>query len=207
MDSACFEVILQMEQMDDTTITSIPTHLESIWKDTLDAGFSMPSDHQTGSLLRTLAASRPNAKLLELGTGTGLSAAWILDGMDANSTLDSVDTDPAVVAIARRHLGYDQRLKLHVQDGAQFLANCAATFYDYIFADAWPGKYSDLELALGSLKIGGVYIIDDMLPQSNWPDGHGESVIALCDTLDSRPDLQITKLNWSTGLIIATKTA
>jgi predicted O-methyltransferase YrrM len=36
-----------------------------------------------------------------------------------------------------------------------------------IFADAWPGKYSDLEKALKLVKPGGFYIIDDMLTQPN----------------------------------------
>ena len=73
--------------MNDTTITSTPKLLDTILRDTTDAGFTMPSDYQTGALLRTLAASRLHARLLELGTGTGLSAAWILDGMDTASIL------------------------------------------------------------------------------------------------------------------------
>lgn len=193
--------------MNDTEITSLPESLEAIWRDTRSAGFTMPSDHQTGSLLRTLAASRPHCRLLELGTGTGLSAAWLLDGMDAHSTLDSVDNDASVTDIARQHLGGDVRLKLHVQDGADFLKNADANTYDLIFADAWPGKYSELELALATLKTGGIYMIDDMLPQPNWPEGHDISAKALCVTLESRRDLQITKLNWSTGIILASKTA
>jgi hypothetical protein len=35
--------------------------------------FSMPSDLYIGSLSKTPRASKPNAKLLELGTGIGLS--------------------------------------------------------------------------------------------------------------------------------------
>jgi predicted O-methyltransferase YrrM len=64
-------------------------------------GFSMHSDILTGSLLRTLVASKPAGRVLELGTGCGLGASWLLDGMDAASTLTSVDTDPAAQAIAR----------------------------------------------------------------------------------------------------------
>lgn len=70
-------------------------------------GFTMPSDPLTCSLLRTLAASKPAGRFLELGTGTGLSMAWVLDGMDENSTLVSVDFDGDVLAIARNYLGDD----------------------------------------------------------------------------------------------------
>ena len=191
--------------MEDSIGSSGPQSIDAIWQDTVAAGFTMPSDHKTGSLLCTLAASRPRGRLLELGTGTGLSAAWILHGMDVDSTLDSVDNDPTVIAIARRHLDRDSRLQLHIQDGADFLAHAPAECYDLIFADAWPGKYSDLDPAISALKTGGLYIIDDMLPQPNWPDGHSDNVRLLCGTLESRTDLRIAKLNWSTGVIIASK--
>jgi predicted O-methyltransferase YrrM len=58
----------------------------------IDAGgqsisFTMPSEPLTCSLLRVLAASKPAGNFLELGSGTGLSTAWILDGMDADARL------------------------------------------------------------------------------------------------------------------------
>jgi len=47
--------------------------------------------------------------------------------------------------------------------------------------------------------------IDDILPQSNWPEGHDEKVKNLIAYLDFRNDLSITKLKWASGIIIATK--
>jgi len=35
-------------------------------------GFTMPSDFQVGSLLKTLVSAKPVAHVLELGTGAGL---------------------------------------------------------------------------------------------------------------------------------------
>ncbi len=60
--------------MDEPT-GSISDTLEGIERDTENREFDMPSDRHTGSLLRTLAASKPDGRLLELGTGTGLSTA------------------------------------------------------------------------------------------------------------------------------------
>jgi predicted O-methyltransferase YrrM len=54
-----------------------------------------------------IAASKPAGKFLELGTGTGLSTAWILDGMDNNSSLISIDNDHNFLEIAQRFLGND----------------------------------------------------------------------------------------------------
>jgi hypothetical protein len=48
-------------------------------------------------------------------------------------------------------------------------------------------------------------VIDDMLPQPNWPDGHAEKVQGLLADLDARQDLTLVRLNWSTGIVIATK--
>ncbi len=182
---------------------SLPTALAAIEKDTAEHGFSMASDHQTGCLLRTLAASRPGGSILEIGTGTGISAAWILDGMDARSTLTTVDRDPAVVEIARRHLGKDSRITFHVSEGAALLEALSGRTFDMIFADSWPGKYDHLDDALALLKPGGFYVIDDLLPQPNWPIGHAAKVPVLIQALEARPDLVLTKLGWSTGLIVA----
>jgi predicted O-methyltransferase YrrM len=40
----------------------------------------MPSEPRTGAFLRELCAGKPGGNLLELGTGTGLATAWMLDG-------------------------------------------------------------------------------------------------------------------------------
>ena len=44
-----------------------------------------------------------------------------------------------------------------------------------------------------------------MLSQPNWPDGHQENVDKLIEYLENRKDFNLTKMNWSTGIIIATK--
>ena len=169
------------------------------------SGFTMASDPLTGTFLRTLAASKPAGKFLELGTGTGLSTSWILDGMDDSSTLISIDNDEAFLAIAQRHLSDDKRLNLVLTDGAEWFAKNQALKFDFVFADTWHGKYLVLETALSMLNPGGLYVIDDMLPQPNWPEGHQEKVRTLIDTLEQRSDLYLTKQDWATGIIIAVK--
>lgn len=168
-------------------------------------GFDMASDERTGSLLRTLAASKPGGKFLELGTGTGLSTAWILDGMDAGSTLISVDFDARLLDIAQQYLGEDSRLTLVLQDAGEWINLHAHQLFDYIFADTWHGKYLMLEEGLSMLKPGGIYIMDDMLPQSNWPEGHYKKAEKLVDLLENREDLVLTKQIWATGIIVAVK--
>ena len=52
---------------------------------------------------------------------------------------------------------------------------------------------------------GGFYIVDDMLPQPNWPEGHQEKAINFVKYLESRNDLIVTKQHWATGIIISVK--
>jgi predicted O-methyltransferase YrrM len=184
---------------------SPPLALAAIRRETEGLGFAMASDLATGSLLRMLAASKPAGNFLELGTGTGAGTAWILDGMDGASRLVSVDHDAAAMGVARRALGEDARATFVEADAGAWLAGYDGPPFDFVFADTWAGKYTHLDEALRLLERGGLYVIDDLLPQPNWPDGHGAKARALIALLDQRPDLTLAKMSWSTGLIVAAK--
>jgi len=182
-----------------------PAAIQAIWAETQLARFSMASEPLTCSLLRTLAASKPAGSFLELGSGTGLSTAWMLDGMDRDSTLVTVDNDESRLAVLRKNLGHDPRLTVICADGDEFLPSLIGKQFDFVFADTWPGRYRLLDLALSAVKRSGFYVIDDMLPQANWPAGHAEKVDQLISTLEQRDDFVITKLAWASGVILATK--
>ncbi|HLO44808.1 MAG TPA: class I SAM-dependent methyltransferase [Leadbetterella sp.] len=189
----------------ESEIQNVPVAYYAIEFATKEMGFTMPSDILTCSLLKTLAASKPCGTFLELGTGTGLSTAWILDGIDKNSTLISIDYDSNLLQIAQKHLGRDTRLHLKCVDGEAWVNQNLGQKFDYIFADTWHGKYLMLDEVLEMLNVGGLYIIDDMLPQENWPEGHAEKALKLEKYLENRKDLKLTKLHWATGIIIAVK--
>ena len=191
--------------MTDEINQPIPASYWDIDKATKENGFTMPSDILTCSLLRTLAASKPGSRFLELGTGTGLSTSWILDGMDSESTIVSIDNDETLLKIAKKFLGHDKRLNLVNTDGEAWVKENAGQKFDYIFADTWHGKYLLLDEVLEMIDKGGLYIVDDMLPQPNWPEGHQEKALNFVSYLESRNDLFVTKQHWATGIIIAVK--
>ena len=194
-----------IECMNDEDIYGTPPVIQAIRHETEKLGFTMASEPKTGSLLRALAATKPGGRLLELGTGTGIGTAWLLAGMDGNSRLETVDRDPVVVAVAQGHLGHDPRVRFHLMDGADFLTRPQQQF-NLIYADAWAGKFSHLDLALSLLRTGGIYFIDDLLPQPNWPEGHAPKVPALIENLENRSGFVCTRLAWASGLMIVVKT-
>ncbi|MCM4170983.1 SAM-dependent methyltransferase [Arenibacter sp. TNZ] len=191
--------------MNDLNILDRPVQHADIEKRSKEIGFAMSSDLYIGVLLKSLIASKPNSRFLELGTGIGLSLSWMVAGMDEESELITIDNDPKLSEIAMDYFGQDARVKIICEDGSEWLKNYKGEKFDLVFADAWPGKYSELEELLDLINVGGFYVVDDLIQQPNWPKGHPENVKRFVDYLEGRKDLIITKMNWSTGLIIAVK--
>lgn len=188
--------------MDELSYFRTPPALEAIQARTAELQFDRASEPRTGALLQMLAAAKPSGRFLELGTGTGLATSWILSGMDPTSTLISLDTSEELQDVARESLGGDARLRLMSCDAAGYLWRQPKKSFDLVFADAIPGKYEALDEALAIVKPGGFYVIDDMLPQQNWPEGHGEKVQALMQRLAADPRFVMLPLPWSSGIVV-----
>jgi predicted O-methyltransferase YrrM len=188
-------------------INDFPQSYTKIREATIALGFDQLSDEKVGSLLSTLCASKANGVFLELGTGTGLCTSWMLHGMCKLSRLITVDNEKSLVDVAKKYLGEDPRVEFILGKGEELIEGLTPASVDLIFADTWPGKYNHLEETLSLLKEGGIYVIDDMLPQENWPQGHAEKADNLINYLESRDDLLTSKLSWSTGVMICSKKA
>jgi predicted O-methyltransferase YrrM len=190
--------------MDDSP-RDAPAELAGILESTASAGFVMASEPRTGSLLAALAATKPAARLLELGTGTGVGTSWLLKGMDSRSHLTSVEADEEVLQIARRHLGHDPRVSFVHMDGDDFLDQSTSGRFDLIFADTWPGKFRKLDRALALLTPGGIYLIDDLLPQPSWPEDHAPKVPRLLADIEQQQQFLSVKLSWASGLMLVVR--
>ena len=188
-------------------MNNLPELYSKILKDTHALGFDQLSDENIGSLLSTLCASKVNGKFLELGTGTGLSTSWMLHGMSSSSTLITVDNDSSLTKVAKKHLSSDHRVEFVTDNGENLIKELSHSSVDLIFADTWPGKYNHLEEALSLLKIGGLYIIDDMTPIKSWPESHTQLALKLEKDLNSKSNFTFTKLNWASGIMVGVKNA
>jgi len=191
--------------MDDLKHIQRPAALAGILERSVALDFTMASEPKTGALLQVLAASKPAGRLLELGTGTGVGTAWLLSGMDAASALVSVDTNVSFQSVAQQILGGDPRLSLVIEDAVDFLRRQQPASFDLVFADALRGKFEGLDEALAVVKPGGFYVVDDLLPQPNWPEGHGEKIAPLVESLVAHPQFHIVSMSWASGIVLAVR--
>jgi len=169
--------------------------------------FPMSSTEQTGALLRTLIAAKPGARVLELGTGAGAGTAWLLSALSPQGRLLTVDNDPRLIRLAREVFGADERVEIVEGDAGQLLEQLRGRQFDVIFADTWAGKFERLDDALALLAVGGLYVVDDLLPQPTWPDGHQSRVTDLLDRLAAIPWLALSLLDWSSGILVGARLA
>ncbi len=190
--------------MDDRVIRP-PIVLNALLSDAERLGFQASSEPRTGALLQVLAASKPGGRFLELGTGVGIATAWIAAGMDGDASLDTVEVEPAVSAVAQERLGGSGQLRFHAADAAIWLSDYSGPPFDLIFADAWPGKFVVREAALELLAPGGFYVIDDLSPKPAWDEGHRKQIEPLVTELEHTAGLACVRLGWSTGLLVAVK--
>jgi spermidine synthase len=81
------------------------------------------------------------SRFLEIGLGGGRTVSY-LHRFVPNMAITTVEIDPAVVAMAKKHFGVreDERLKIIVDDGRRYAMQTSAT-YDVIFVDAFRGTW------------------------------------------------------------------
>src|SRR5688572_18804928 len=117
-------------------------------------------DAVTGSALRLLAASTRAKAVVELGTGAGVSALWLLAGMHPEGILTTIDAESEHQRLARQTLneaGYGSgRVRLIAGRALEVLPRLSDGAYDLVFCDAARPEYTDyLTAALRLLRPGG----------------------------------------------------
>jgi predicted O-methyltransferase YrrM len=175
------------------------------------SGFTQSCDDDTGRLLAVLAAAvPPGGRILEIGTGAGVGLAWLVSGLIGRSDVEVVslekDADLAGEAMSLV-ASWPLRVSLGQGDALEILPHIGV--FDLVFADAEGGKTTGLDLTLDALAPRGSLVVDDMNPKSNdpyhtslWPQ-----IQAVRKELTSDPRLTAVELDWSTGLIVATRRA
>lgn len=167
--------------------------------------YPLSSSHETGALLRLLAASKPGGRILELGTGVGVGSAWLLDGMAADTRLDTVELSDEACELTRGLLGSDPRITVHCAHVRDWIREHADERFDLIFVDAGTPKFFERDQTVALLAPGGIMIADDLLPQEKWVASHPPLVNEFRATIHDDDRLVTVLIDWASGLSVSVR--
>lgn len=182
-----------------------PAEVQLALKRAEQAGFGMSCEPEVGRLLMVLAAAVPLfGRVLEMGSGAGVGAAWLATGLERRPDVEaiSVEQDPSLIELARTG-PWPERVRLVEGDVLRMIERLGR--FDLIFADAQGGKWEGLERTVQALRAGGVLVVDDMHPMSEGNGSDAAIIEYVRQTLLNHPDLVTTELDWSSGVMMATR--
>ena len=134
--------------------------------------FERSSIPEIGRLLAVLVAARPQGRCAEIGTGCGVGSAWIADALGPDGSLVTVELDEDRAAAASRLFADRQNVRVLQGDWHELLPPEAP--FDLLFFDGGYWKRGDVaaesEQALSLVASGGLVVIDDLTPESLWPE-------------------------------------
>ena len=188
-------------------MNSVPPSVVAAERKAAEHGFEHSCKRGVGDVIAVLAAATPpNGRILELGTGLGVGLAWILSGLGAR-------TDVEVVSIERdaeRVLSVAEiDLPAHASIVAGDIEALLPTLgqFDLIFADAEAGKWTGLDLTIAALVPRALLLVDDM-EISRYDSSHDRSSVEVVrEALMTDPRLVAVELNVGSGMILASRRA
>lgn len=167
----------------------------------------------TGSALATLAAAAQASNIVEVGTGTGVSGAWLLAGMAADGVLTTIDIEADLQRTARETfvaLGVDHvRTRLITGRALEVLPRLTEAGYDLVFVDGEIAEYpAILPIAKKLLRNGGAVVFDDMftgdaLSDAAQRDGQAHALREVVAAVRDDDDFVPSMLTVGDGLLVA----
>lgn len=170
----------------------------------------------TGSYLKHLAHILSAQSVVEIGTGSGVGALWVLEGMMASGTLTSIDNEMEHSNAAKNALLDAEiapaRFRLITNPAMEVVTKLADRAYDMVIFRDNP---EDLPFAINEahriLRSGGVFVIDNFFggEKVSDPAQRDPKTVALREagkSLKNQADLWVTSLiPVGDGLLLATK--
>jgi len=188
-------------------VNSVPPSVVAAERRAAEHGFEHSCERGVGDVIAVLAAATPpNGRILELGTGLGVGLAWILSGLGARTDVEvvSIEWDAGrVLSIA------EIDLPAHASIVAGDIEALLPTLgqFDLIFADAEAGKWTGLDLTIATLAPRALLLVDDM-EISRYDSSHDRSLVEVVrEALMTDPRLVAVELNVGSGMILASRRA
>ena len=126
----------------------------------------MLSGHLQGRVLSMLSKLIQPTHILEIGTYTGYSALCLMEGIQENGTLHTIDVNEELYDFQRKYFdlsGQGDQIIQYVGNAMDIIPSLREDF-DLIFIDADKKNYPNyLELLLPRLKKGTVILSDNVL--------------------------------------------
>jgi predicted O-methyltransferase YrrM len=186
---------------------NVPAAVAGAKRRAKDLRFTKSCEDKVGRLLAVFAATVPSGgRILEIGTGVGVSLSWIITGLRERNDVEVISIESEQrLSKAASTWPWPANVKILTADALDVLATVGT--FDLVFADAAPIKYGNIGTVLSALRPGGVLVIDDLVSDSKTTDQQQTEKDTLRRSLLRNSQLQALELDWSTGLILATKPA
>ena len=177
----------------------------------------VPVQPGVGAALRVLAAAVAARTVVEVGTGTGVGALWLLGGMPDDGVLTSIDIETEHQKAAREAFAEagiaPNRTRLISGPALEVMPRLTDGAYDLVVLDADKKEYADyLAQAVRLLRPGGVLAFDNAL----WHDRVADpaqrdetttTIRELGKAVRDDPRLVSAMLPTGDGLLVAQKKA
>jgi predicted O-methyltransferase YrrM len=135
-----------------------------------ELGFERSSIPEVGRFLHVLAGQRGRARVGEIGTGTGVGAAWIVSALPPPVPFVTVELDASRAAAASRLFTEDENAKVLHGDWHELMPPEAP--FDLLFYDGGGKQRPELDgdEVIDLLAPGGTVVLDDLTPGLPGPD-------------------------------------
>ncbi|MGO9077990.1 MAG: O-methyltransferase [Streptosporangiaceae bacterium] len=186
---------------------TLPALVAAATQQARSADFQFSCEPGTGQLLAVLAAHLPaRARVLELGTGTGVGTAWIVSALlpRTDVTVTTVEKDPQTATLAAQG-DWPKFVDLRHGDALDLLPGLGT--FDLIFADAQGGKWEGLSRTIAALNPHGLLAVDDMTPAPDWTSEQRARQDEVRRTLLTSPLLTSVELDHGSGVILSARHA
>jgi predicted O-methyltransferase YrrM len=200
------QMVLSASQRLYVTLEGIPDAVAAAKRRAHRLRFTMSCIDQVGRLLAVLAAAVPQGgRILEIGTGVGVGAAWISVGLDERTDVEviSVEVDRQL-SDAAMEWPWPPHMRIVTADALEALGTLGA--FHLMFVDASPIKHGHIESTIRALRPGGVLVIDDLHTDMRNLEVQKAQKDTLRRLLLHHPSLQAVELDWASGVILATHT-
>ena len=126
----------------------------------------MLSGHYQGRVLSMISKLINPKNILEIGTYTGYSALCLVEGIQKNGVLHTIDHNEELTYLQHKYFnasGYKDQIKTHTGEALEIIPKINEKF-DLVFIDADKENYSNYyHLIIDKMNPGGVILSDNVL--------------------------------------------